>query len=140
MSHTIISHGESRSFPTGDLFLASSKADADVVIHLGGGYEADPSKTAVLVELGTECLGVHTGEHAGEEGGNALGFARFRNGDDEPTNLIELVRQPKTEASAIDAARAVFESAGFEVVVCADQAGRIIDRLAASIAEASVLG
>ena len=34
MSHTIISHGESRSFPTGDLFLASSEANADVVIHL----------------------------------------------------------------------------------------------------------
>ena len=43
--------------------------------------------------------------------------------------MIELVRQPATEQSAIDAAKAVFEAAGFDVVVCSDQSGRIIDRL-----------
>lgn len=129
MSYTIIAHGESRSFPTGDLFLARSAANADITIHIGGGFEADPDKTAVLVELGTECLGVHTGEHAGEEGSNALGFARFRNGDDAPSNLIELVRQPNTDENALAAAKALFEEAGFEVAVCSDQAGRIIDWL-----------
>ena len=51
------------------------------------------------------------------------------NGDDPPSNLIEVVRQPATPDSAIEAARSVFESAGFEVAICADQAGRIIDRL-----------
>jgi 3-hydroxybutyryl-CoA dehydrogenase len=72
---------------------------------------------------------VHTGEKAGEEGSNVLGFARYRNGADPPSQLIELVRQPRTRPEAIAAARAVFEAAGFTVVVCADQAGRIVDRL-----------
>lgn len=58
-----------------------------------------------------------------------LGFARYRNGDDAPSDLIELVRQPASDANALEAARAVFEAAGFHVVVSADQQGRIIDRL-----------
>ena len=81
------------------------------------------------MELGTECLGTHTGEDSGREGSNVLGFARYRNGEDPPSNLVELVRQPATPGSAIQAARTVFEDAGFEVAVCSDQAGRIIDRL-----------
>ncbi len=129
MSYKIVQTGESRSFPTGDPFLAGAAAEADVVLYLGAPLVEDPGKAAILVELGHECLGVHTGEHAGEEGSNVLGFARYRNGDDAPSNLIELVRQPNTQASAIEAAKAVFEAAGFEVALCADQAGRIIDRL-----------
>ena len=39
------------------------------------------------------------------------------------------MRQPETPKSAIDAAKRVFEEAGYSVSVCADQAGRIIDRL-----------
>src|SRR5690606_11782104 len=54
---------------------------------------------------------------------------RYRNGDDPPSQLVELVRRPWTLDSAIAAARQVFEAAGLEVVVCADQPGRIIDRL-----------
>jgi 3-hydroxybutyryl-CoA dehydrogenase len=128
--YTIKQSGESRSFPKGDAFLAgASKDDADVVIHLGTPLAAAPDKAAVLIELGTESLGTHTGEKEGEEGGNVLGFARYRNGDDAPSQLIELVRQPRTAESAVAAARAVFEAAGFTVVVCSDQAGRIIDRL-----------
>jgi 3-hydroxybutyryl-CoA dehydrogenase len=80
--------------------------------------------------LDTECLGVHTGEDSGREGSNAVGFARYRNGDDAPSNLIELVCQPNTEASALAAARAVFEAHGFDLVVCKDLPGRIVDRLA----------
>jgi len=91
--------------------------------------EPDASKVAVLVELDTECLGVHTGEQMGDEGSNILGFARYRNGNDAPTGLVELVRQPKTSLTAIEAATAVFEVAGLNVVVCSDQAGRIVDRL-----------
>lgn len=128
--YTIKARGESRSFPKGGAFLAAaSKDDADVVIHLGTPFMPAPDKAAVLVELGTESLGTHTGEKDGEEGGNVLGFARYRNGDDAPSQLIELVRQPRTAESAIAAARTVFEAAGFTVVVCSDQAGRIIDRL-----------
>jgi 3-hydroxybutyryl-CoA dehydrogenase len=100
-----------------------------VIIYLGARPVADATKAAVLVELGGECLGVHTGEDAGREGSNMLGFARYRNGDDAPSKLVELVRQPATPDSAVEAARAVFEAAGLDVVLCADQAGRIVDRL-----------
>ncbi len=121
--------GHSRSFPAGDGFLQGAVPQGEVTIHLGGSYTPDPGKTAVLVELDTECLGVHTGEDSGREGGNAVGFARYRNGDDPPSNLIELVRQPATDPAALAAARAVFQLAGFEVVTCADRPGRIVDRL-----------
>jgi 3-hydroxybutyryl-CoA dehydrogenase len=46
-----------------------------------------------------------------------------------PSNLIELVRQPNSMQSAVDGAKKMFEDAGFDVVVCADQVGRIINRL-----------
>ncbi len=127
----VLRQGESRSFPNGDPFPERAVAGTStaITVHLGGGYSADPSKTAVLVELDTECLGVHTGENMGREGSNAVGFARYRNGDDAPSNLVELVRQPATQPEALAAARAVFEAAGFDVVVCSDQPGRIVDRL-----------
>jgi 3-hydroxybutyryl-CoA dehydrogenase len=127
--YRIIEAGESRSFPAGDAFLRGAADDADIVIHLGGGYTPDATKTVVLVELDTECLGVHTGEDSGSEGSNAVGFARYRNGNDAPSKLVELVRQPNTSPEALATARAVFEAAGFDVVVCADQPGRIVDRL-----------
>jgi 3-hydroxybutyryl-CoA dehydrogenase len=131
MPYAIVKTGESRSFPNGDAFLAGAvaPAQAEVVIYCGAPHEADPSKAAILVELGQECLGEHTGEDMGEEGSNVLGFARYRNGSDAPSNLVELVRQPNTLEAAIAAARAAFEAAGFAVAVCSDQAGRIIDRL-----------
>lgn len=123
----IIEHGPSRSLPDGD--RPSFAAGSEMVMHLGGGFAADLDRLAVLVELDVECLGFHTGEETGEEGSNAVGFARYRNGDDAPSNLIELVRQPRTKHKALEAARAVFEAAGFDVVVSADQPGRIVDRL-----------
>lgn len=127
--YQIIQAGSSRSFPAGDPFLEGASDAADVVLHLGGGLLEDPARAAVLIELDTECLGVHTGEQSGHEGSNVLGFARYRNGDDAPTNLIELVRQPQSSSEAIEAATLMFEAAGFDVVVSADQPGRIIDRL-----------
>jgi 3-hydroxybutyryl-CoA dehydrogenase len=128
-SFSVRAHGPSRSFPEGDAFLNRAEERGDAVLHLGRGYAPDASKGAVLVELDTECLGAHTGEDMGREGSNAVGFARYRNGNDAPSNLIELVKQPNTPLSALDAARALFEVAGFDVVVCADQPGRIVDRL-----------
>jgi 3-hydroxybutyryl-CoA dehydrogenase len=83
----------------------------------------------VAIELGTECLGEHTGENSAKEGSNIVGFARFRLGDAEPSNLIELVRQPQTQPEAFAHARAAFEAAGFKVAVCGDFPGRIVDRL-----------
>jgi 3-hydroxybutyryl-CoA dehydrogenase len=127
--YTIVRRGESRSFPDADAFLGGAVADGDVVLYLGVAHEPDPRRTAILIELGTECLGAHTGEGYGGEGSNVLGFARYRNGDDPPSGLIELVVQPKSDPNAIEAARAVFGEAGLEVAVCADQAGRIVDRL-----------
>jgi len=129
MNYELRQQGESRSFPAGDPFLAGAVDGADVIIYLGAPFEADDNVAVILIELGTDCLGVHTGENAGREGSNVLGFARYRNGDDPPSNLIELVRQPGTQESAINAAKALFEVAGFEVVVCTDQVGRIVDRL-----------
>ncbi|MDF2434606.1 MAG: 3-hydroxybutyryl-CoA dehydrogenase, partial [Mucilaginibacter sp.] len=127
--YCVVKTGGSRSFPDGDAFLDAGAGDATVVVHLGGGYDPDATKTAVLVELDTECLGVHTGEDSGLEGSNVVGFARYRNGDDPPSQLIELVRQPNTAAAALAASRAIFAAAGFTTVVCADQPGRIVDRL-----------
>lgn len=130
--YSIRQNGPSRSFPLGDAFLEGASEDADIVVLLGASDDTilgDPTKTAILVELDTECLGVHTGEGGGREGSNVLGFARYRNGNDAPTNLIELVRQPASDPAAIETAIALFETRGFAVVVCADQPGRIVDRL-----------
>ena len=129
MDYVIKKQGESRSFSEGDAFLEGASAEGDIVLYLGMPFKPDAGKVAVLVELGMECLGVHTGEYAGLEGTNALGFARYRNGEQSPSNLVELVRQPTTDDGAIAAAIAMFEAAGFEVAISADQAGRIIDRL-----------
>lgn len=122
--------GESRSFGPDDPFLDRAVDNAaPVTVCLGGAFAADESRLAVLVELDTECLGVHTGEDAGNEGDNVVGFARYRNGRDAPSRLVEIVRQPRTNPAALEAARAVFEAAGMDTVVCADRPGRIVDRL-----------
>ena len=130
-SHAIVATGDSRSFPPGDSFLTTAGTfDAPVLILIGHPrFAPDPARTAILVELDLECLGTHTGEGNGDEGSNAVGFARYRNGDDPPSQLIELVHQPRTTPEAIAVAKAVFEAAGFTVVSCSDGAGRIIDRL-----------
>lgn len=124
--------GEStRSFAPDDALRSDVLSDenAEIVLYLGAPYRADATKKAIIIELGTECLGDHTGEELGEEGSNVLGFARYRNGDDPPSQLVELVRQKRTNPAALEAARAMFESGGLAVAVCDDQAGRIIDRL-----------
>lgn len=128
MSYVIKQQGESRSFPPGDVFLAGAAAQADIVVHLGTSVVPDSSRKAVLVELGSEYLADHVADddvaHA-----NIVGFARFRNGADAPSPLIELVRMRVTSDAAVASAKAMFESAGLTVVVCGDQAGRILDRL-----------
>ncbi|MGE0723614.1 MAG: 3-hydroxyacyl-CoA dehydrogenase family protein [Alphaproteobacteria bacterium] len=135
MAYRIIDTGDSRSFPNGDAFRAGAAEAGDVVAIIGRdpGPALDALDTqglaAVLVELGTQCLGVHTGEARGEEGSIVLGFARFRLGDAPPTNLVELVRQPRSPDGAIAAAKTMFEAAGLKVAVCGDVPGRILDRL-----------
>ena len=134
--HSIIQAGASRSFAKDHALIANGIDGADAVVIVGDDAGAilqsihdRTAKTVVLVELGMECLGVHTGESRGLEGSNVLGFARFSLGDRESSNLVELVRQPQTAATAIEAAKRIFASAGLQVALCNDFAGRIIDRL-----------
>jgi 3-hydroxybutyryl-CoA dehydrogenase len=105
----------------------------DVIVDVGtvddAAIEGDPAGACVLIELGTECLGVHTGEDAGREGDTRVGFARWRIGNGEPSDLVEVVTQPGTDPAAVDAARATFEDAGLQVALCLDRAGRILDRM-----------
>jgi 3-hydroxybutyryl-CoA dehydrogenase len=133
MPYTIIRRGESRSFPDDDPFHAAAvqAQDAEVVLYLGSAalFSPHPDKKAVLIELGTECLAAHVPEADGARFDNLVGFARYRNGSDPPSALVEVVRQLETLESAVAAAVAVFESAGLSVSVCSDQPGRIIDRL-----------
>jgi 3-hydroxybutyryl-CoA dehydrogenase len=136
MEYQVIRAGVSRSFPEDHPLTTGGKDSGDVVIVVGADagaafrkFRETDRKTAVLIELGTECLGIHTGEARGEEGSNVLGFARFRLGEAPPSDLVEIVRQPRTTEAALTAARLVFENAGLKVAVCGDFAGRIIDRL-----------
>src|SRR5215212_2594076 len=89
-------HGESRSFPEGQhpFGQTASPEQADMLILAGAesgralSSANTAGKVAVLVEIGAECLGVHTGEQRGTEGSNVLGFARFRLGTRPPTKLV----------------------------------------------------
>jgi len=132
--YRIIRAGESRSFTDDHPLCTGAGDEGAVLVILGKDAGAAFRKVreryaAVVIELGAECLGVHTGEARAEEGSNVLGFARYVQGGAPPTNLVELVRQPKTSEEALTAARAVFEAAGLQVAVCRDFAGRIVDRL-----------
>lgn len=136
MGVQIVDTGISRSFPEVDALLSQAPTADEIIVILGTGaghalaeIENPASKTAILIELGNECLGVYTGESRGDEGSNILGFARFRLGEGAPSNLIELVRQPRSDPAAIEAATSMFAAANFAVATCYDFAGRIIDRL-----------
>lgn len=132
MKYFVLESLQSRSFPAGDPFLtgAGSREAAEVLVVTGDApFSADTAFAAILVELDLECLGARTGESDGEEGSNVIGFARYRNGNEPPSSLVELVRQKNTPSEAIEAASAVLEAAGFVVAVCTDQPGRIVDRL-----------
>jgi len=131
MRYTFQKAGQSRSFPEDDAFLrGQSDADAaEIIIYSGARFKPYPGKTAILIELQDECLGEHIDDR-NPNCSNVLGFARYRNGDDPPSKLVELVRHANSSEAAIAAARELFSAAGLEVVVCSDQAGRIINRLA----------
>lgn len=135
MSYRVIESGESFSFPDKHEFLTNSTADGSAWVFIGkdAGRSFRDSKSKVnnspfvLLELGNECLGVHIGDEDGPR--NTLGFARFRLGKAEPTNLVELVRKPWTDTSAIQDAKASLEASGLVVAVCQDFPGRILNRL-----------
>jgi 3-hydroxybutyryl-CoA dehydrogenase len=132
-NYVVIDTGNSRSFEAGHSFIQGASANAAITVYIGkdagSKYVPDAPKLAILIELGTECLGVHTGESPGSESSNVLGFSRFRLGDLPATNLVEVVMQSNTSEASAEAARALFEQAGFDVASCKDFAGRIVDRL-----------
>lgn len=136
MLHTVIRTDDSRSFPEAHPLVDAATGNGDILVLTGAGSGATftnlpdkPRYKAILIELGAECLGAHTGEGRGEEGSNVLGFARFRLGDDRPSDLVEIVRQPATPDAVIEMARALFEAYDLKTAVCNDVAGRIVDRL-----------
>jgi len=130
MNYAICKTGPSRSFPDNDTFLLnqSSADSAQIVLYSGGRWRPDAGKLAILIELQHECLAEHMDEEDAANA-NVLGFARFRNGDDPPSKLMELVCHSNSSEAAIAAARGLFEGAGFEVAVCTDHVGRIVSRL-----------
>jgi 3-hydroxybutyryl-CoA dehydrogenase len=134
----LIDSGNSRSFMPGDPLFATADDEGEALIIIGSDAgsrlhslsdEVRSAARVVLVELGSECLGTHTGEAMGAEGSNIIGFARFRLGDAAPTQLVELVHQPATGGDAIEAATALFTALGLAVALCRDTPGRILDRL-----------
>ncbi|MFZ2648657.1 MAG: 3-hydroxyacyl-CoA dehydrogenase family protein, partial [Burkholderiaceae bacterium] len=136
MAYCLIDTGNSRSFPVAHALTQGAAAAGEVIVIIGSdvarglaSVQAPAQKTAILLELGNECLGVHTGESRGSEGSKLLGFARFRLGAAEPSQLIELVHQPRSDPAALAAAKALFEGAGLVVALCKDFPGRIVDRL-----------
>lgn len=138
MAFKIIDTGGSRSFPASHPIFAAAQEEGEglVVVGVEAGArfrdlaaEATKAYRFALIELGTEYLGAYTGEAMGSEGGNALGFARFRLGRCEPTPLVELVVQPRTGADAIVGATQLLAQFDLSVSICRDAPGRIVDRL-----------
>ena len=135
MTYQIISAGVSRSFPDMHPFIEAANESGKSVVITGSQASSTfqglasqfASANFVALELGTECLGVHLGDDDGQD--NVVGFARFRLGDAAPTNLIELVYKTYTAPTAVELAKAAFEAGGFNVAVCGDFPGRIVDRL-----------
>ncbi len=136
MSYRILKRGESRSFPSAHELLHSASVTGAGIFLTGAEAGRSFSELRdidafefIAIELGTECLGEHTGESQGEEGSIVVGFARFRLGEAQPTKLVELVKQPRTSERALNAAKTALEASGLVVAVCNDFSGRIIDRL-----------
>jgi 3-hydroxybutyryl-CoA dehydrogenase len=85
ISYQLIDTGNSRSFPQSHSLRDKAQNDGDAVVIIGESVDAvlrtfagQADKVAIVIELGTESLGVHTGESRGDEGSNVLGFSRFR--------------------------------------------------------------
>jgi 3-hydroxybutyryl-CoA dehydrogenase len=130
MPVNVIITGRSRSFPKdvppmpGSGTVLAGTAAADVI---SGAAKA--CLDFVAVELNNECLGHHIGLDADPIAARIVGFARFRLGTADPSNLIELVSMDWTDEDAVAAAKAAFEGGGFVVACCADRPGRIVNRL-----------
>jgi 3-hydroxybutyryl-CoA dehydrogenase len=136
MNIQILDTKNSKSFPEGAPFSVSASSDTKILMIIGDNILPAFQQLSnlqqfdlVLLELDLECLGYYTGEEMGLEGSHVLGFARFRMGDDPPTPLIELVKQPNSSNHALNLAKALLEEQQFTVAICADTPGRIVNRL-----------
>ena len=136
MLYELIDTGNSRSFPAPHGLLEKAEREGDAIVIIGDKVgealqmlRSPERKVAVLIELGSQCLGAHTGERRGEEGSNVVGFARFRLGSAPPTGLVEVVTQPRTAGTAIAVAKEIFEAAGLQVAVEVDLAGEDVGEL-----------
>lgn len=138
MQFKLIDTGGSRSFPAEDIVYSLAACAAPVLLIVGRDAgrmfrSLDPMEAkaarAVLIERGTEYLGVHSEEAAAGETSRVFGFARFRLGFSAPSPLVELVCPPLADPTALELAQAVFERLGLMVACCSDTAGRILDRL-----------
>jgi 3-hydroxybutyryl-CoA dehydrogenase len=137
MFYELIDTGNSRSFPGPHALLEKAEKEGEAVVIIGENVgkalqtlAGADRRTAILIELGTESLGVHTGEARVAEGSNVVGFARFRLGLAPPTALVEVVRQARTTDAALASAKEIFEAAALQVALCGDFDGRVLDRLA----------
>jgi 3-hydroxybutyryl-CoA dehydrogenase len=134
--YQILRAGPSRSFPGSHALLeGASNAGRGIFVvgdEAGAAYLALAQRESfdfVAIELGSECLGVHTGESIAGSPANVVGFARFRLGNANPSTLVEIVKQPQTRPESVAGVRAALASAKLVSVVCNDFPGRIIDRL-----------
>jgi len=136
MKVQVLRRGTSRSFPVPHSLLEQGGEPGGGLLLLGD--QAGELLTSVqqmerypfvAIELGHECLGVHTGELDRPDMRRVVGFARFRQGHLPPSDLVELVRKPFTSAETCAAAKAAFEEGGLKVAVCNDFPGRIVNRL-----------
>ena len=115
MPVNVIITGRSRSFPKdvppmpGSGTVLAGTAAADVI---SGAAKA--CLDFVAVELNNECLGHHIGLDADPNTARIVGFARFRLGTADPSNLIELVSMDWTDEVAVAAAKAAFNTARFD--------------------------
>jgi 3-hydroxybutyryl-CoA dehydrogenase len=120
--------GHSRSFPEGGFAEADSSSGPRILVVAGDEARLPDDHgdfAAVLLELGNQCLATR----APDAPGYVFGFARFRLGMRTPSDLIELVKGETADSSALKIATNNLHGAGFQVSVCADRIGRIIDRL-----------
>lgn len=135
MTYSVIGIERTASFTTSDSFFTSSLESGDGRFFMGddaGKAYLDAGEVAsafTAIELDLECLGLYTNVYPSEVHCNTVGFARFRMGDAEPTQLIELVRNLWTSEQAIQAVKEIFEAHGYIVAVCQDVPGRIVNTL-----------
>ena len=104
---------------------------APAVADRASGWRTQPTATRALRYCSSwgSSAWAHTPANRVAAKARTCSASRYRLGNAEPTNLVELVRQPQTLPQALAAAKALLEGTAFVVAVCGDFPGRIVDRL-----------